>query len=699
MAGVSCAFGAMYWAAVTYAPHSLLPLLGIPMEQATLQSDITEASSIGIAVGLQRVFLVAFASGCIALAAAWYPRQDDGRRLQSGIGCSLCAASLVGISTLAVWTTSGDSQHGAWLAEHKRHELAPADALKKLTGVVEIEPGRSLRLNIEMHLELPARLHLREEALALSLNPGLRVRELRVDGQPREFEHAMGVLTFIMPERPGKQTVISLSAAGRPDSRYGSPSSLPSDTSFWGRPPLLALGSENAVFDSRYVALMPDVHWLPAFGEGPSYFELDLTVEVPAGWLVAAPGRREALAPKGDETGACQFRFRPPTPVAEVGLFASRFESRQVEAAGVSLEALFAPMHRRNFALFGDVSDELAARASELLDDAADLGLPYPYDALTLVEVPRTLRVYRGGWRMGSVQALPGILLLREGGFPTARFEFAIRWLGYRLGYSAGSVSQFSDAELPMAKLELLEIYFGNDVTGGNPFSGIARQLFTLHTSASADAAALDFLCEALALRLLTDGHAYFSGYALSTSEGLLSGSYGIFQNLLENAESVSGAVFAAETGQPAVWERLSSAPLAELGRGDPSVALRALILKADAASRIAVAKFGRERIARLLALLRSRHRGSTFSEGDFKAALEDAALQDARELVDHYLHETALPGFMASPVEAWRLADSPEGARATKLWCMFATASPQKATFAYATRSRESGPGSTRAI
>ena len=104
-----------------------------------------------------------------------------------------------------------------------------------------------------------------------------------------------------------------------------------------------------------------------------------------------------------------------------------------MQAGDVRLEVLFSPKHRRNFVLFGDVSDELAERAGTVFEDLATLGLPYPYRALTVVEVPRTLRVYDSRWRMGSVQALPGIMLLREGGFPAARFEYALRWLGFRL--------------------------------------------------------------------------------------------------------------------------------------------------------------------------------------------------------------------------------------------------------------------------
>ena len=42
---------------------------------------------------------------------------------------------------------------------------------------------------------------------------------------------------------------------------------------------------------------------------------------------------------------------------------------------------------------------------------AAEVGLPYPYDGLTLVEVPNSLRGFGGGWRMDTAMAPPAMLL------------------------------------------------------------------------------------------------------------------------------------------------------------------------------------------------------------------------------------------------------------------------------------------------
>ena len=85
-----------------------------------------------------------------------------------------------------------------------------------------------------------------------------------------------------------------------------------------------------------------------------------------------------------------------------------------------SLEVLLHRKHGRNLELFEEAGAEIKGWVKERLLDAEQLGLPYPYDAMTLVEVPNPLRSYGGGWQMDTVQAPPGMLMLKETGYPTA---------------------------------------------------------------------------------------------------------------------------------------------------------------------------------------------------------------------------------------------------------------------------------------
>ncbi len=134
-------------------------------------------------------------------------------------------------------------------------------------------------------------------------------------------------------------------------------------------------------------------------------------MRLPEGWLVAGPGRRQDL-------GGGRFRFQPRARVPEVGLLAARFERRAVEAAGVEFELLLHPAHLRNLDYYDGAQEQIRSRLEEVFGSAAGFGIPYPYSGFTVVEVPAHLRGYGGGHWLDTQMVLPGMLLLKEHGFP-----------------------------------------------------------------------------------------------------------------------------------------------------------------------------------------------------------------------------------------------------------------------------------------
>ena len=147
-------------------------------------------------------------------------------------------------------------------------------------------------------------------------------------------------------------------------------------------------------------------------------------------------------------------------------MLAARFARKVVEANGIEFQLLYHAGHDRNLAVFAETSDLVRDRLAERFANAESLGLRYPYDALSLVETPTSLRLYGGGWRMDTAQAMPGVLILRENGFPTSRFETAL---------STSLLADPSGTETAVRKAAMLVSHFENDFSGGNPFSGAAR--------------------------------------------------------------------------------------------------------------------------------------------------------------------------------------------------------------------------------
>ena len=373
------------------------------------------------ATALHRLALVVAAVGVLYAAAALHPRLDSGRPVRLAV-----AAGLIGVGAAAIFGLFMDAREGVeirerWLAAHRDASKTDVADIEHVAGSVRIDPGRELVIDVAMRLVATAESRASGE-LVMSFNPGMTIRELRIDGEPAQAMHRDGLLRFEPPATDGSFNV-ELHAAGVPDPSFAyldSAFDFATDGTGQRNAPLF-LGRDASIYDADYVALMPGVHWLPRPGanvglEDPGrvardFYTVDLAVDAPAGWLVAGPGLRQAAEDGG-------FRFNPRAPVPAVALIASKFERRAMEVAGIELEVLMSPEHVDSLAVFEGALEPLRRRLGNLFDEATRAGLDYPYRGLSMVEVPATLRRCGGGWRMDTVQALPGVMLLNERGFP-----------------------------------------------------------------------------------------------------------------------------------------------------------------------------------------------------------------------------------------------------------------------------------------
>ena len=432
---------------------------------------------------------------------------------------------------------------------------------------------------------------------------------------------------------------------------------------------LTILGTEAGFFEKRMTVLMPALAWLPQAGAAVSlddprrhpadFFQLDLEVSGPRGWFVAGPGRSESLVVEG-ALDRSRVRLRPASPFPEVALIAGRFERRTKQIEGVEIELLFDRAHQRNLSFFADALPEIERRVAEILSGARELGLAYPYEALTLVEVPWTLRSFGGGWRMDTVQAPPGMLLLSEGAFPTARFEFRFR-----------NPDRFEEQEggIARAKLEAVESFFENDFSGGNILHGAARNFF-LHQTAGhgPEALALDVLCHDLANRLITGREGYFSAHLFDTGMGWVGMGVVLAERLPRTlagqgaGETLARTLIRGLTDRPEVWDAALGSSLTEMEPWeDPRRAVNVLALKGTALADSILDSAGRSKAGAMLAALVREHRGSTFGADDLMAAAHEAEI-DLEAMLGDFLHQTELPGFTVSEVDLDRLRDDDHG-------------------------------------
>ena len=644
--------GALVWSVFQMPIYLTEALSGISV---AVQGSQVQPRFVQGAEWLQRGCQYLLAGGFLCLAAALHPRPDQGARsVRLATGVALAALGGAGIAALVAAANDDMAQRGRWAAAHEALQGVARPELQRIAGRVVIEPADALGIDLDYVLVVPDAV----ETLVFTLNPGMRVGELLIDGKGANFQHQHGVLTVPLPRHANRELTLSIAASGIPDASFAYLDSAMNVAELTGSSPLQLMGTEAALFEKRYVALMPGVFWMPVPGvavgrDGPphagrDYFHVDLQVEAPDEWLVAGPGRREGEAGR--------FRFRPAAPLPAVGLFASRFERFAVQVADVTLEVLVSPAHADSVRQFADAAQEIEAAVQEMLAAAARWNLPYPYGGLSLVETPAQLRPFAGGWRMDSVQALPGVLMLRETGFPMANFFRNI---------NAPDGAEDEAGGLPRFKANRLREYFQNDVTGGNPVHGAVRNLLGFQTSARGEgAAALDFVAHDLAVQLISGSRSgFFSPYLLRTQATM---QQSVAQTLTSfvtgRSGDFGGNVYMGATRQPSVWGRALGASLKNLNPDEnPEQALNVLWLKGPEIAQAMLDGFGRESVAAFLAELRHRHAGGNFTEQDFNAAAAAVGI-DFEALLGDWLDTAALPGFIVSPLSIVRLRDDDQG-------------------------------------
>jgi hypothetical protein len=356
--------------------------------------------------------------------------------------------------------------------------------------------------------------------------------------------------------------------------------------------------------------------------------------------------------------------------VHEAAMIASRFISFSAEIGGVRTEVLAHPEHAGGFKVLAPAGEEIRSWTQQVLEYAEEVGLPYPYDGFTLVETPTVLRGFAGGWRLDTALAPPGMMLMRESGLPTARFDVAFK-----------DPEDWQDQEGGMARAmrERLLTFFRNDFSGGNLLTGASRNFLLAQTSAAGpEAIALNFVLEELASQGLAGSQGYFSAHTFTPeiNQAISSIIQTQFTSGRPNA-NFAASVIDVFASRPTVWSAVMAGSLRDLDPwADPAQTVDALTLKAGALAKIIADGLGRETTARLLAEIRDQHRGGNFGLADV-VAIGDDLEQDLGRLLDDWLTTTDLPGYVADEAQVYRLPDGDDGNPRYQLLSRFRNSEP----------------------
>ena len=651
-------------------PTYLLPIVSPLPSFGTIASDVLPTFADRVVLA-QRVLVLLLAGGLLTAAAACHPRPDGRRswRLTAALAAAaLVVAGSAGLTLLVARSTDAMALRDHWHVAQQLVDREPRADLERIEGLVRIEPARALTLDLELTLSAPAVADPAAD-LVFSFNPAMKIHRLLVDGGPAEHRHESGLLLVrpTLPFGPGAEFVLSLGATGVPDPGFAYlDEAVDALAENWKDSQLPFLGTVASVFEDSYVALMPGTRWLPQPGPNlavdqahrrQDHFAIDLEVDVPPGWHVAAPGLGRATGNPN------RRRFRPTGPMAEVTVVAAPFERYRTVVDDVEFELLLHPAHTRNADLLADMAgteEAVVARLKEFLADARRYGIPYPYDGLSIVEVPARLRLYGGGWRMEGLRSGPGVLLMREHGFPTARLNRAALSAQTPVGQAAASAGSNLNAVLQ---------YFVWDRVGGNLVAGATDNLLPLLLDVRGrDADLAKHLLASLTSMQFGIRRAPFSALAF-TDSGLARTSKAanpgaLSDRLMAFASGLAGR-YAAATGwdleHPSLWERATSSAWSDIAPGnDPHHALATKSLLGNVIALSTWHALERDGVASLLATVRSRYEGGALATRDLVAAARQGGTVDPP--IEEWANMRPAPGLVASPAVVRRLADDDSG-------------------------------------
>ena len=641
LAGGALTLGAYAWA-LSLTPVAMLPAVGVVSIHGAFAAQVPAD-----VVWLRRAAMLAVAFGLL-LAAAGANRRGDHRRRAVLLAGVACVAVGIASGASAAYLAGGDlARRDQWLQAHRAAGgFAPMD-IEHMEARVEISPETGMDVALGVRLR---RTCVRgPPALLLSLNPGLQIDQVTLGGTAPSYDWQDGLLTIALPSELRQSATLELSMryTGFPDPAFAHLDPVLDWRDETSRGVLALLGREVSMFEPQFVALMPAVRWLPSLGpnldmadieRAKDFHSIDLAVRVPADWRVAGPGGRAVSGAKG-----C-FRFQPAVPVSDVALIAVPFAHRTTSVAGVPVELLLAEAAQEPDA-FSNLAPVVRDELEVLLQDAAELGLPYLFDGLTIVAVPARLRGFAGGWRLAAANALPGVVLLRDDCLRAHR-------------RTEKRIPKDGDAVDP------LKACLRNNATGASPYAAIARQAFALLVRAHGEGAtAIDALTDELIRRLLVPDVHDFSAHDLQNATQLRTLALAVAEESLRAEWTSPTAVVGLPDAGPDVWELAARTTLLDL---DPaSSARQALVVlrhKAHAAADLMIDVLGRDGVAAILADLRGGFSGGPFTAQAFldRVAVADASLG---EYLGGWLRDPGLPGFLVSAASVYALPDDRSGA------------------------------------
>ncbi|HYQ59298.1 MAG TPA: hypothetical protein VEP89_18270 [Draconibacterium sp.] len=324
-----------------------------------------------------------------------------------------------------------------------------------LTNDITVEhKGEKLTVQSDMLIKNDLTVPLNK--LIFSLNAGLQVNDLKVNGKSTPFtrnKHLI-IVTDQVNLQPEDSARVEISYRGTIDETY---CYLDIDEEVrvekYGQF-VLNVDKRYAFVTPDYVLLTREADWYPKSGVTysntdvswyqPQFVDYTLTVST-------SPELQPVSQGVITKVTDGQYKFEPQTPLTQLSLAIGRYELKTTEHNNLQFGVWYIKGHDYFSDVFTETKDTLASVMAERFEDfQRNYNLEYNSERIALVEVPAQFKSYARMWTSVQEVIQPGQILIPEKGysFRQADFENQKERMGRWGGRGGGGDMTDQDKEL-----------------------------------------------------------------------------------------------------------------------------------------------------------------------------------------------------------------------------------------------------------
>ncbi len=259
--------------------------------------------------------------------------------------------------------------------------------------------------------------------LKFYFNNGLKVSKLAIKGTDTSFSQELNMLTYTNIDKEANELIIQITFDGEPNDELAY-FDLSQDVrgALHRYDPLLA-DKRSCFANDDYLLLTKESYWYPVVAERNAlriqkFFTYTMKVKSRDGLSFIA---------QGDKTEDNNWTyFNGDTPYSKICLVAGNYRTKTLDVDSIDYTFYAAADGFQFEKYFENLTDTLPALIRVLKNDyERKLGVRYPYNRLTFVEVPIHFQAHFRGWSVSNDNTHPEMIFVPEAGAGIRDFNLA----------------------------------------------------------------------------------------------------------------------------------------------------------------------------------------------------------------------------------------------------------------------------------